>query len=86
MPPIDPEPNDEEKLEKIDQDFEPPMSLPSDVAGAGSQSTHPQTDDINDIQEAYDAGIPAEAGLPEERENTKEASSEESEGFDVEPS
>ena len=55
------EPNDEEKLEKQDQDYATPFSLPDDAAGKIAND-HPTTDDQMDSQELYDAGLSATAG------------------------
>lgn len=58
------EPNDEEKLEKEDQDYDTPFSLPYDAAGKIA-SNHPSTDDQMDSDELYDMGLSATAGADE---------------------
>ena len=87
MLPLGPEPNDEEKLEEVEgDDGSTPFSLPDDISGAASQSTHPQTDAMHDdAQQLYDEGIPASAGLPENPTETNATKAETNEGFDVEP-
>jgi hypothetical protein len=78
MPPLDPEPNDEEKEEQLDEDYDPPFSLPSD--SHPFQAADPQSLDPNleDQQELYDEGI---GGI--EPESTPVDPEEE--GFDIEP-
>ena len=58
------EPNDEEELEKQDQDYGTPFSLPDDTSGKIA-SDHPSTDDQMDSQELYDAGLSTTAGADE---------------------
>lgn len=54
-------PNDEEKQEKLDQDYDPPFSLPADV-GHRLDPTDPRTDGELDSQELYDAGADVASG------------------------
>jgi hypothetical protein len=58
------DPNDEEKLEKEDQDYGTPFSLPDDAAGKIG-SDHPSTDDKMDSDELYNEGLSATAGADE---------------------
>ena len=58
------DPNDEEELEKENQDYATPFSLPDDVTGKIA-SDHPSTDDQMDSQELYDAGLSTTAGADE---------------------
>ena len=55
------EPDDEEKKEKLDQDFDTPFSLPYDAKGK-LPIDHPATDDQMDSDELYDQGLSATAG------------------------
>lgn len=62
MPPIDPEPNEEERQQKLEQDFDKPFSPPSGVQGGqpiDPSTTHPATDHRPDDQEVYDEGAEA---------------------------
>lgn len=58
------EPNDEEKLEKLDQDYDTPYSLPFDSTGKIAKD-HPTTDDQMDSDELYNAGLSVTAGVDE---------------------
>jgi hypothetical protein len=50
------EPNDEEKQEKLPNDFSTPFSPPSGIQD-NIDDTHPETDTNIDSQERYDEGI-----------------------------
>jgi hypothetical protein len=56
------EPNDEEKQEKLPNDFSTPFSPPSGIADT-SDDTHPEADTNVDSQERYDEGISAASGV-----------------------
>jgi len=49
-------PNDEEKQEKLPNDFSTPFSPPSGIQD-NTDDTHPQADTNIDSQERYDEGI-----------------------------
>jgi len=55
------EPNEEEKQEKLPNDFDTPFSPPSGVQDT-TDDTHPDADTDLDDQERYDAGISASSG------------------------
>jgi len=55
------EPNDEEKQEKLPNDFSTPFSPPSGIQDT-TDDTHPDADTDLDEQERYDAGISAASG------------------------
>lgn len=57
-------PNDEEKLEKLDQDYDTPFSFPPDAVGKIAKD-HPTTDDQLDSDELYNAGLSVAAGIDE---------------------
>lgn len=70
MPPIDPEPNEEERLQKLDQDFDKPFSPPDDIQkGADPSTTHPATDTNTDDTQTYNEG-PTGGGEINEPEDT----------------
>ena len=56
------EPNDEEKQEKLDNDFSTPFSPPSGIQDS-TDDTHPQADTNVDSQERYDEGISGASGV-----------------------
>jgi len=60
MQPID-EPNEEERLEKLDGDYSTPFSPPSGIQDT-TDDTQPSADTDVDIQEHYDAGISTASG------------------------
>lgn len=71
MPPVDPDPNEEEKLEKLDQDYTKPFSLPDDVTSDVTDDN--QLADTNvDAHELYDEGLEGatEADLDDQRKNS----------------
>jgi hypothetical protein len=89
MPPL--EPDDEEKKEKLDNDYDTPFSLPSDV-NQGISDDNQVTDTNLDSHELYDAGISGAAGATDPlRKNTSDDDDDqaqpdpEEEGFDTEP-
>lgn len=51
MPPD--EPTDEERLEKLPNDFDTPFNIPDD----GGDPTHPETDSNVELSELYQEGI-----------------------------
>jgi hypothetical protein len=56
------EPNDEEKQEKLPNDFSTPFSPPSGIQD-NSDDTHPEADSNVDSQERYDEGISGASGV-----------------------
>jgi hypothetical protein len=56
------EPNDEEKQEKLANDFSTPFSPPSGIQD-NSDDTHPEADTNVDEQERYDEGISGASGV-----------------------
>ncbi|HJQ08673.1 MAG TPA: hypothetical protein VJ836_04305 [Candidatus Saccharimonadales bacterium] len=57
------QPNDEEKQEKLANDFDPPFSPPADVPRQGRvPSNHPVLDTDTDEDEWYDEGRSSAAG------------------------
>jgi hypothetical protein len=60
------EPNDEEKQEKLPQDYDTPFSPPSGVKD-NADDTHPQADTNVDDQERYDEGISGAMGVDDPR-------------------
>jgi hypothetical protein len=56
------EPNDEEKQEKLPNDFSTPFSPPSGIQD-NSDDTHPEADTNVDEQERYDEGIAGASGV-----------------------
>ena len=56
------EPNDEEKQEKLANDFSTPFSPPSGIQD-NTDDTHPQADTNVDSQERYDEGISGASGV-----------------------
>ena len=56
------EPNDEEKQEKLPNDFSTPFSPPSGIEDT-SDDTHPEADTNVDLQERYDEGISGASGV-----------------------
>jgi hypothetical protein len=64
MQPLDDHPNDEEKKEKLDQDFDPPYSSPPDENNARGQrrfaNDDPRLDEVESTG-AYQEGEEAEA-------------------------
>lgn len=56
------EPNDEEKQEKLPNDFSTPFSPPSGIQD-NSDDTHPETDTNVDSQERYNEGISGAGGV-----------------------
>jgi len=60
---LDSNPNDEEKQEKLDQDFETPFSEPTDIPGQGAVPLdHPSLDTDVDEDERYSEGRASAAG------------------------
>lgn len=59
---LDEETNDEEKLEKEDQDYDTPFSPPDGVQDTIPKD-HPELDTNADIQQWYDEGRSAAAGV-----------------------
>ena len=55
MQSLDMEPNEEERLEKLDQDFDKPFSPPADIKELISKD-HPSLDSGVDEHEWYDVG------------------------------
>ncbi len=60
--PIDMPANDEEDAQKESQDFSTPFSPPDGVRDS-IDAAHPQTDTNQNLQEHYDAGRDAAAGV-----------------------
>lgn len=66
MQSLDDQANEEEKLEKLDQDFEKPFSPPSDIRGQGRIARdHPDKDTDTDDDEWYDEGDNAASNQPD---------------------
>ena len=66
MQSLDEEANQEEKLEKLDQDYDKPFSPPSDIRGQGRMpKNHPQKDTDTDETEWYDSGINSATSQPD---------------------
>lgn len=66
MQSLDDNPNEEEKLEKLDQDFDKPFSPPSDIKGQGRLARdHPDLDTDVDEDEWYDKGVNAASDQPD---------------------
>lgn len=61
MQSLDQEPNTEEKLEKLEQDFERPFSPPSDVK-SNIPRDYPTLDDGVDVDEWYNSGAKIASG------------------------
>jgi hypothetical protein len=73
MQPRDEELNDEEKQEKLGQDFEPPFSAANDITNARRLSKQdPHLDDGVDSDEAYQEGAAAAGGLPDDTEDDED--------------
>jgi hypothetical protein len=86
MPPIDPLPNQEEDLEKLNGDYATPFSLPDD---ASTDTIDPALDqNLLDQQELYDQNEPGEVGSPRRHPGTYEPGfplEPKDDGFDTEP-
>jgi len=66
MQSLDDQANEEEKQEKLDQDFDKPFSPPSDIKGQGRMARDdPRKDTGMDEDEWYDEGENAAAGQPD---------------------
>ena len=66
MQSLDDQANDEEKQEKLDQDFDKPFSPPSDISGQGRMARDdPAKDTGMDEDEWYNEGENAAANQPE---------------------
>ena len=73
MQPRDEEMNDEEKQEKLDQDFEPPFSPAEDVENARRVSKEdPHLDGGADSDEWYQEGAAAAGSLPDDDEEDED--------------
>jgi hypothetical protein len=90
MPPITPEPNDEERQEKLEDDFDPPFSPPDDVS-QGLSDDNQVTDTNLDSQEFYDEGLSGAAEVTDPLSRgasvtaNKKRQDPEAEGYDIEP-
>lgn len=63
--PYDEEKSEEEKQEKLDQDYEPPFSPAADIKSGRTLSRQdPHLDDGADSDEWYQEGASAAAGVP----------------------
>lgn len=73
MTSLDNQPNDEEKEEKLDQDFDPPFSPPDDISGQGRMAKDdPSKDSGMDEDEWYQEGENAAAGQQDNQKDDKE--------------
>jgi hypothetical protein len=87
MPPVDPEPNDEEKQEEVPGDDQStPFSPPDDIIDP-APADHPQEDTGLQPEEIYDAGISAASGVSDPAGPTPQSPPQdaETEGYDIEP-
>jgi hypothetical protein len=68
MQPRDEEVSDEEKQEKLDQDYQPPFSPAEDIKGGRRLSKQdPHLDENADSDEWYQEGAAAAGGLPDDQ-------------------
>jgi hypothetical protein len=73
MQSLDNQANDEEKQEKLDQDYDKPFSPPDDISGQGRMPRDdPRKDTGMDEDEWYDEGENAAAGQQDDQKDDKE--------------
>ena len=73
MQSLDDQANDEEKLEKLDGDYDKPFSPPSDINGQGRMARDdPRKDTDMDEDEWYNEGENAAVSQPEDPKDEEE--------------